>query len=58
MSIKTTLALVGRAAAVATLTVGTLAAGLTVTTYTVAKANEMMFEQPVTTLKVKQPACV
>ncbi len=58
MSIKTTLALVGRAAAVATLTVGTLAAGLTVTTYTVAKANEMMFDKPVTKLEAKQSVCV
>ncbi|MEM9532653.1 MAG: hypothetical protein AAGA23_17175 [Pseudomonadota bacterium] len=41
---KSNLNLVLRAAAMATLTVGTLSAGLTVTTYTVAKANEMVFD--------------
>lgn len=61
MSVKSAISLVARAAAFATLTIGTLAAGLTVTTYTVAKANELMFEQPagpVLPVKLEKSACV
>ncbi len=58
MNVKSRLLLLLRAATVATLTVGSLAAGLTVTTYTVAKANDLMFPQPVTALVAKQRVCV
>ncbi len=62
MSVKSVLSLTAKAAVVATLTTGTMAAGLTVTTYTMAKANEMMFERPAAVptapLKAEDPACV
>lgn len=61
MGLKSSITLLGRAAAIATLTIGTMAAGLTLTTYTVAKANEMMFDQPVMpvgSVKSVRPDCV
>ena len=43
MSLKQKVQLVARAAAFATIAIGGLSAGLSITTYTVAKANDMVF---------------